>query len=119
MVFNIPSLGCAEMDAPKYAKQRDKNEGHIVEVLRAFGFVVILLDEPCDLLIQCPCGGWIPLEIKNPKGRGKRRSRKQKDTMSTLHRPFPLVTTVHGALTQMEHPSCSIPQQKLLTLRTP
>ena len=99
-----------------HAKQRDDNERHIIDSLTALGFVVIQIDEPADLLAQCRCGQWSVLEIKNPKGRGKRRTRKQQDTLSKLHRPIPLIISVHEALTALSHPGCDIPERTRVSM---
>ena len=81
----------------QHAKKRDLNEPEIVVALRALGYVVILLDEPCDLLVQCSCGQWQPLEVKNLAGRGRRLTSKQTLTLDVLHLPIPVVTNVEEA----------------------
>ena len=39
------------MPIPKYAKRRDKVEGELVELLRANGASVLLIDVPVDALV--------------------------------------------------------------------
>jgi len=84
------------MSMIRRAKQRDENEPEIVEALQADGNIVIRIDEPCDLLVQCPCGVWVLLEVKNPTGKTgthdrEGRTKKQADLNRTLHRQIPIV----------------------------
>lgn len=87
------------MAMPRFNKARDANEPEIVLRLRQLGCNVFLLDEPCDLLIQCVCGRWHVAEVKNPsivKTRKKGtegRTEKQQRTMGMLHAPIPIVQT--------------------------
>lgn len=92
------------MTAPRFARRRDLNEASIVSDLRAKGFYVELLDEPCDLLVQCKCGRWILIEVKNPSthARAKGRERRTPDQLAKvqeLHVPIPLAHNTDEALT--------------------
>lgn len=71
--------------APQHAgKHRDANEPAIVKALEKVGAEVVLLDQPCDLLVGFR-GQNILLEVKNPEYRTKageekkRKGRNQKE----------------------------------------
>lgn len=82
------------------AKQRDENEAEIVAALEEDEYIVLRLDEPCDLLCQCPCGVWVPLEVKNPHGKN-RSTDKQVELNKRLHRPIAIVHDVDEAYAAM------------------
>lgn len=65
-----PTYGAATRDAKVKARKRDKAEALIVRELRARGFLVIHLDEPCDLVVTHKKWGknvWKFLECKSRK----------------------------------------------------
>ena len=99
------------MSMIRRAKQRDENEPLIVGTLTEEGYIVIRLDEPCDLLVQCQCGTWIPLEVKNPNGKTgthdrEGRTKKQAMLNETLFVPIPIVTSAYEALWAMAQHEC-------------
>ena len=55
------------MSLNRYAKQRDANEGPIVDALEQVGARVYRLDTPFDLLVWYR-GTWFALEVKLPFG---------------------------------------------------
>jgi len=98
---------------PRRIKKRDDNEGDVVLALRTAGHRVFLIDEPCDLLVQCRCGRWWALEVKNPethaRGKGKEmRTPKQVATASSLWQPIPEVTNGLEAMQFMDACSCDV-----------
>ena len=79
------------------AKQRDENEPEIVKALETEGYIVLRLDEPCDLLCQCECGRWMPIEVKNPNGKN-RSTKQQVELNERLHHPIPIVRDADEAI---------------------
>ncbi len=102
---------------PRHKKSRDHNESDVVAALKAKDFKVIRIDTPCDLLVQCPHGEWLLLEVKNPIG--GRLTREQLDVKETLHKPIPLVYFPKQAQAHAEnwcanHPSTEKTKRPLL-----
>jgi hypothetical protein len=60
----------------RYAARTDTTQAAIVEAIRAAGWHVWLIREPCDLLCWHPSDVWQPLECKTPTAAGTLRIRK-------------------------------------------
>ena len=81
------------------AKKRDANEGAIVELLRDEKFIVVRMDDPFDLIVQCPeFGCWHAIEVKNPDGRNQ-LTKNQIDDFDRMHRAPTIARTPGDALT--------------------
>jgi hypothetical protein len=54
----------------RYARKVDTTQSAIVETLRLAGWMVWVIEEPCDLLCYQPSTGrWQPLECKSPRNK--------------------------------------------------
>ena len=60
----------------RYAARTDTTQAAIVEAIRAAGWHVWLIREPCDALCWHPSDVWQPLEFKTPTKSGAVRVRK-------------------------------------------
>jgi hypothetical protein len=80
------------------ARRRDQNEGEIVEALEKIGVVCAPLSLPGigDVLCYRRAEGFRVLEIKNPRGRGKRLTPAQRETHRAI--PCDIVTSPDEAL---------------------
>ena len=85
---------------------RDENEPEIFNALVDAGYQVFRIGTPGDLLVQCWCGGWTVLEVKNPatlrkKGVKHLHTEAQRRDAERLYRPIPDVFNPDDALAVM------------------
>jgi len=90
------------------AKKRDANESEIVAYLRKVGYFVVIMDDPFDLIVQCQCGRWIPMEVKNPFGKNKLTDN-QVDDYAKMHKPPHVVRSCDDARAAMQEHMHSTP----------
>jgi len=84
----------------RYAKRVDKTQAEIVAAVRAAGWLVWLIGEPCDALCY-RAGVWRTLEIKTPnRANGKYKPRKDQAEQNDFceRTGTPRVTTPHEAV---------------------
>jgi len=83
------------------AARNDDNQQEIVDALRACGFLVWILDEPCDLLVHGPrMGAFVRLlEVKDGTKSPSKRKLTPKQARSRAEGwPIAVVETVDEAL---------------------
>lgn len=89
-----PTYGSRSKGDTLYARKRDTSEAGIVQELRKNGYIVLLLNEPTDMLVRhgsWPLNVWVMAEAKTPK-KGKLKLRKdqqeQQEFCSTHGVPY-------------------------------
>jgi len=82
------------------AARKDDNQQEIVDALRARGFLVWILDEPCDLLVHGPrMGAFVRLlEVKDGTKSPSKRKLTPKQVGSHKLWPIRVVKAVEEAL---------------------
>jgi len=88
----------------RYDAQRDLNEPAIVEGLRKLGCSVVLIDEPCDLVVGSRKRNFL-LEVKNLDGRGRRKTDNQLDFHATWRGQIDIVESLEEAVEVVFGPS--------------
>ena len=81
--------------APKYAKKVDGNQQEIVDALRAIGCDVIVIGDPCDLLVGHQARNLL-LEVKRPGE--KPRTQKQKEFIRNWRGQVRIVESAEEAI---------------------
>ena len=85
------------------AKKRDANEAEIVKALRSQEYIVVRLDDPFDLIVQCPdFGCWHAMEVKNPDGKNQ-LTENQLEDFARMHHPPSVVRSVEDARNAIVH----------------
>lgn len=88
----------------RYARKVDTTQAEIVAALRKAGWLVWIIEEPCDLLCF-KAGVWRTLECKSPRnkrGDPKRDKRQAKQDEFIELTGTALVTSAEGALAALE-----------------
>ena len=63
------------MSLNRFAARVDDSQGEIIKAIRKAGWQVWVIRKPVDLLVRLPAYDlWIPLEVKTPDAKGRRRS---------------------------------------------
>ncbi len=87
---------------PRFARRTDTTQTAIVTALRAAGWLVYVIEEPCDLLVYNPATDvWRTLEAKTPRNkrgdpRIDKRQVKQNEFLAATNTPR--VTSPEAAL---------------------
>lgn len=70
-----------------HRRQRDANEGEIVDALKAQGWHVFRIDEPADLAVYVPeASEWFMIEVKNPTTHARGKSKDTRtEAQAELH----------------------------------